>query len=346
LRAAEFPAWWGRVFNVLKLWKKKPALGVGLGVGLLGAVALAVRYGMQRSVRQPLPDIISPAIFATRLAQTTHGEIVYHTSGAGQPLMFLHGIYPGASSFEWSRVYPHFAVGHEVIAPDLVGFGESERPRHGLDADEHVRSLADLLFAVCEGRPAFVVASGFGAALAVKLAVQHPDLVHRLVLYAPIGLDASLRRMPFGISTLSHTPALNSFVYRNYFARRPFIRGWLARFGYGDPDRIGEDVTDVLTSFAGQYGAEHAMLAFLRGRLLYDVKSQLGRLLQPAAILWPDLPDRFPPILAERLAESIPQGHTVLAGRTGMLGALEAPELLQGLIDDELQRPARLSGAA
>jgi len=332
--------------NVLNFWKKKPALGVGLGVGLLGAVALAVRYGLQRTVRQPLPDIISPAIFATRVCQTTHGEIVYHTSGAGEPLVFLHGIYPGASSFEWSRVYPQFAVGRQVFAADLVGFGESERPRRGLDADDHVRALADLFFTVCAGQPATIVASGFGAALAVKLAVQHPELVQRLILYAPVGLDSSLRRMPFGMSALSRTPALNQFVYRNYFARRPFIRGWLTRFGYGDPERIGEDVIEVLTSFAGQYGAEHAMLAFLRGRLLYDVKSQLGRLPQPVTLLWPDLPDRFPPTQLERLAAAIPSCRTVLAGRTGMLGAMEAPELMRGLIDDELQRAQSLPGAA
>jgi pimeloyl-ACP methyl ester carboxylesterase len=331
---------------VLDFLKKKRAVGVGLGVGLLGAVALAIRYGMQRSARQPLPDIISPAIFATRVCQTTHGEIVYHTSGAGEPLLFLHGIYPGASSFEWSRVYPQFAVGYEVLAPDLIGFGESERPRRGLDADDHVRALADLLYGICGGRAASLVASGFGAALAVKLAVQHPDLVRRLVLYAPVGLDASLRRMPLGLSALSRAPLLNTFVYKNYFARRPFIRGWLGRFGFGDPARIGDEVVDVLTSFAGQYGAEHAMLAFLRGRLLYDVKSQLGRLSQPAAVLWPDLPDRFPPAQAERIARLIPHCHLALAGRTGALGALETPELLHGMIDAEFQRPVPVSGAA
>lgn len=331
---------------MLDFLKKKRAVGVGLGVGLLGAVALAVRYGMQRTSRQPLPDIISPAIFATRVCQTTHGEIVYHTSGAGEPLLFLHGIYPGASSFEWSRVYPQFAVGHEVVAPDLIGFGESERPRRGLDADDHVRALADLIYGICGGRAAAIVASGFGAAVAVKLAVQHPDLVKRLVLYAPVGVDASLRRMPLGLSALSHAPVLNTFVYKNYFARRPFIRAWLARFGFGDPARIGDEVVDVLTSFAGQYGAEHAMLAFLRGRLLYDVKSQLGRLTQPVAVLWPDLPDRFPPAQAERIARLMPNAHVALAGRTGALGALETPELLHGMIDAELQRPSQISGAA
>lgn len=329
-----------------EFWKKKPAIGVGLGVGLLGAVALAIRYGMQRAVRQPLPDIVSPAIFADRVCQTTHGEIVYHTSGAGAPVIFLHGIYPGASSFEWSRVYPEFVVGHEVIAPDLIGFGESERPRHGLDADDHVRSLADLCHTICPGRAAIVVASGFGAAIAVKLAVQHPDLISRLVLFAPIGLDSSFRRAPFGMRTLARTPVLNRFVYRNYFARRPFVRTWLTQIGFADASRLRDDVVDVLVSFASQYGAEHAMLAFLRGRLLYDVKTQIGRLTQPVTLLWPDLPDRFPRATADRLVQQIPHARLIPAGVLGVLGALEQPAELTRMIGSELDPMAWISGAA
>lgn len=331
---------------VREFWKKKPALGVGVGVGLLGAVAFAVRYGLQRAVRSPLPDNISPAIFADRVCQTTQGDVVYHTSGAGEPLIFLHGIYPGASSFEWSRVYPEFAIGNEVIAPDLIGFGESQRPRQGLDADDHVRSLADLCHEVCHGRPAGVVASGFGAAIAVKLAAQHPDLVRRLLLFAPVGLDASLRRAPTGLRTLARTPILNRFVYRNYFARSPFVRGWLAKVGYADPALLTDDVAHVLTSFASQYGAEHAMLAFLRGRLLYDAKSQIRRLPQPVTVFWPDFPERFPAEFAERLAAQLPKGRLVITPPLGTLGALERPSELLRLLRDELEPSGWISGAA
>lgn len=329
-----------------KSWQKKPALGVGLGVGLVGALALAARYGFQRATRQPIPDTISPAIFATRIANTSHGEIIYHTSGAGEPLLFLHGIYPGASSFEWSRVYPAFAVGHEVIAPDLIGFAESERPRHGLDADAHAQSLADFLHAVCDGRPAQVVASGFGAAIALKLAVQHPDLVRSLILFAPIGLDATLRRVPLGLATLARTPVLNRFVYGNYFARKPIIRSWLARYGFADASAITNDLVDVLVTCANQYGAEHAMLAFLRGRLLYDVKSQLPRITQPVTVLWPSSADRFSEELPRRLGASIPQCRVVSAGELGALGPLEAPERLRVLIDEALDGGIRQADVA
>ncbi len=307
---------------------------------------LALRYALHHSPRRPIPDSISPAIFATRVAQTSLGEVVYHTSGAGEPLVFLHGIYPGASSFEWSRVYPEFAVGYEVIAPDLIGFGESERPRQGLDADEHVQALADLARSVCAPQSLVVVASGFGAAIALKLAVQHPDLVRRLILLAPVGLDAAVRRVPAGLAMLARVPGLNTFVYKNYLARKPFVRGWLAKFGFADENLVTDEIVEIFVTCAGQYGAEHAMLAFLRGRLLYDVKSQLPRVTQPVAVLWPSLPDRFPEDLAARLSGAIRTCQIVPAGVLGSLGALEAPERVRDLIECELAKDLPLSGAA
>ena len=127
---------------------RRKALGVGLGAGLLGAVALAVRYGWRNTLRSIIPDAISPAVFATRVADTSAGEIVYHTADSqipGQPLLFLHGVFPGASSFEWSKIYPLFAEEWRVLVPDLIGFGESQRPEPAPSAEEQVRFLAEFL---------------------------------------------------------------------------------------------------------------------------------------------------------------------------------------------------------
>ncbi len=316
--------------------KKKPALGLGLGVGLLGTVALAVRYRMQRAMRQPIPETISPAIFATRVVPTSVGEIVYHVSGSGEPIIFIHGTYLGASSFEWSRVYPDFAANHTVIAPDLIGFGESERPAPGLDADDHALALAELIRELLPGRRPTLVASGVGAAVALKLAVQHPELPRQLILYAPVGLDATLRRLPMGIATLARIPGLNAFVYKNYFARRPFIQSWLQKVGFADPTLPADDIVDLLTTCAAQYGAEHALVAFLRGRVLYDVRTQLTRVATPVTVLWPDLPDRFPTDFPETLRAAIPRCEIVPADPLGALGALENPAHLRELIESRL----------
>jgi pimeloyl-ACP methyl ester carboxylesterase len=230
--------WWKRVFYlqcrfhgiehaVLNLWKRKPALGIGIGVGLVGAVALAARYGFRRVPRERIPDDISPAIFATRVAETGFGEMIYHISGAGDPVLFLHGIYLGASSYEWSKVYPHFTLGREVIAPDLIGFGESERPGVTMDATDYCESLVEFLRSTCGDRSPVIVASGLTAGIALLMASRHPERVRRLILLLPTGLKESGKWSAAGMIALAGLPGVNRFVYRNYLSRAPFIRGWL-----------------------------------------------------------------------------------------------------------------------
>jgi pimeloyl-ACP methyl ester carboxylesterase len=173
------------------MWKKLLARGrqfwrVSLGAGILGALVLSLRYAFRPTAKPKLPDAISPAIFATRLMYTSRGQVVYHESGQGSPLLFLHGIYVGASSYEWAKVYPHFAASQQVLAVDLLGFGESERPDVALSAADHVQVLTELMRAKFGGDRASIVASGMSAGFAAILAAQHPELVERLFLFMPV----------------------------------------------------------------------------------------------------------------------------------------------------------------
>jgi pimeloyl-ACP methyl ester carboxylesterase len=243
--------------------ERRKALGVGLGAGLLGAVALALRYGWRGTLRRIIPDAISPAVFATRVAGTSVGEIVYHTADLAipaPPLLFLHGVFPGASSFEWSRIYTDFAQSHKVLVPDLIGFGESQRPSEPLTAEEQVRSLADFLGEVVPGQTAVIVASGLSANLALLFAARHPEKVHRLLLWMP---DIALGKAnpSRGWHRLGWFPRLARLVYRHQLSTESFLRIWLQRSGYA-PEAPGfEETLSVISSTAQQYGAEHAFLA-------------------------------------------------------------------------------------
>ena len=317
---------------MLKFWRNKPALGVGVSVGLVGAVALAARYALRSSPRRPIPENISPKVFSTNIAQTGHGELVYHSSGSGAPMVFLHGVYPGASSFEWSKVYPLFTSEYLVIAADLLGFGESERPSPGLDADQHVQALADAFREMLPGEAAIVVASGFGAALAAKLAAQHPELVKCLVLLAPEGFDPKRQRVPRGIRFLAGIPRLNSFFYRHAMSRQPFVHDWLLQFGFRNATGIDPEIVDVISTCASQYGAEHAMISFLRGRARYDVTRQLSRINQPTTLLWPESDKDFPASDANLIVSSVPYCRAIMNSEISPLGALECPENTERLI--------------
>ncbi len=331
---------------VRKFWKRKPALGIGIGVGLMGAVALAFRYGLRRAPRDRLPDDISPAIFATRVAETTRGEMVYHISGAGEPVVFLHGIYLGASSYEWSKVYPHFTLDHEVIAPDLIGFGESERPGDPMDAVDYAESIAEFLLETCPGKRPTIVASGLTAGIALLMASRHPERIERLIVLLPTGLKESGKWRAAGMVALVGLPGLNRFVYRNYLSRAPFIRGWLTKFALGDPSRLNEEMVRALATCAQQTGAEHAIFGFLRGRLAFDIESRLDRVPQPVTILWPDRAAGFPLTAGEAIARKLADAKFIPVPDTGILAALESPGQITAILANELEGGMSLEGVA
>jgi pimeloyl-ACP methyl ester carboxylesterase len=316
----------------VRLWKRKPALGIGIGVGVLGAVALAVRYGMNRVVREPIPDAISPAIFATRVARTNFGEMIYHVSGSGEPLVFLHGVFLGASSYEWSRVYPRFVMDHEVIVPDLIGFGESERPPTRMDAVDYSSTLAEFLREVCPGKKPVLVASGLTAGISLLLAARHPELLSRLILFLPTGLKESGNWRAMGMLALSGIPGVRRFVYRNYLSRAPFVRAWLLRYALTNPESLTEEMVAILSTCAQQYGAEHAILGFLQGRMAFDIERRLRDIPIPVHILWPDKATGFPPDGGEAICRKLPLSSMEILPGCGILAALETPDIVETAI--------------
>lgn len=316
----------------MRLWKRKPALGIGIGVGVVGAIALAVRYGLNRVVREPIPDAISPAIFATRVARTNFGEMIYHVSGSGEPLVFLHGVFLGASSYEWSKVYPRFVMNHEVIVPDLIGFGESERPPSRMDAADYSAALADFLREVCPGQKPVLIASGLTAGISLLLAARHPELVSRLILFLPTGLKESGNWRAMGMLALSGIPGARRFVYRNYLSRAPFIRAWLLQYALTNPESLTEEMVTILSTCAQQYGAEHAILGFLRGRMAFDIERRLRDVPVPVNILWPDKATGFLPESGESICRKLPRSSMAFLPGCGILAALENPDMMEAAI--------------
>lgn len=307
------------------LWKRSPFVGFGIGIGFIGALAIALKH-RHRSARGIIPDEISPAIFATRAASTTHGGMVYHTSGSGEPLVFFHGFFLGASSYEWSKVYPKFAFNHEVIAPDLIGFGESERPAKPLSPSDYVESWAEFLHEVAPRKPAVIVASGLSANLSLILAARHPELVSRMVLFLPTDLRDLHKCRTMGLVAKSRIPGLSGLIYRRHIAQIPFIRNWLASYGFFDADKISAETLSVLANCAQQYGAEHAILNFVKNRRGFDVSRHLSGVMAPVHILWPSRAVGFHPNDATNLCRNLSRASLELLADASAFAPIESPE--------------------
>jgi haloalkane dehalogenase len=316
---------------------------VSLGAGILGGLVLTLRYALRPSAKPRLPEAISAAIFATRVFYTSRGQLVYHESGQGRPLVFLHGIYVGASSYEWSKVYPHFAAKHQVLAVDLLGFGESERPNVALSAAEHVQILTELVQAKCGGERASIVASGLGAGFATVLAAQHPELVERLVLLMPVGyVQFGRRDLPKRYGLCSRVPLLNSAFYRRYLSTRTQIRAWLKSSRFADTEKVGDEVVEVLTTFAQQLGAERAILQWLSGRFDLDLQKRLAELSQPVTLLWGENSVAPPLEWAYRLRSIAKQCSLIVLPNTGLLAPLESPLQVAEVLGKELDPTIRI----
>lgn len=124
-----------------------------------------------------------------------HGHRVVYRLGGSEPgatrpvLLLIHGL--GGSSATWGEVLHAFARRYTVVAPDLLGHGESDKPRHDYSLGGHANVLRDLMIAIGLER-ATVVGQSLGGGVALQLAYQHPERCERLVLVSSGGLGSEV----------------------------------------------------------------------------------------------------------------------------------------------------------
>ncbi len=115
-----------------------------------------------------------------------HGHRVgYRIGGSGPVIVLIHGM--AGSSATWRSVMPALAERFTVIAPDLVGHGDSEKPRGDYSLGAFASGVRDLLLALGHER-ATVVGQSLGGGVAMQFAYQFPERCERLVLVASGGL--------------------------------------------------------------------------------------------------------------------------------------------------------------
>lgn len=113
----------------------------------------------------------------------------YHDVGSGAPVLLIHGSGPGVTAWaNWRLVLPELGKTSRAIAPDMVGFGYTERPagiEYGVDGwVAHAIGLLDALGI----EQTDLIGNSFGGAIALALAIRHPQRVRRLVLMGSVGV--------------------------------------------------------------------------------------------------------------------------------------------------------------
>jgi len=109
-------------------------------------------------------------------------------AGEGAPVVLVHGSGPGVTAYaNWRLTVPDLAARFRVIAPDMAGFGRSDKPGgYGMKLwTGQLLALLDVLGL----EKVSLVGNSFGGGLALRVAVEHPDRVHRMVLMGAAGVE-------------------------------------------------------------------------------------------------------------------------------------------------------------
>lgn len=189
---------------------------------------------------QPLEerDVSNPEIATSVVAAGIRTNV--HDLGSGPPVLLIHGSGPGVSAWaNWRLVMPELARRARVIAPDMVGFGFTERPVAGrYDMDTWVAQAVGLLDALDVERTD-LVGNSFGGALALAIAIRHPQRVRRLVLMGSVGVPFAIT--PGLDAVWGYTPSFEAMrQLLDLFAHdRGLVNDDLARLRYEASIRPG-----------------------------------------------------------------------------------------------------------
>ena len=251
-----------------------------------------------------------------------------HDQGEGFPVLLIHGSGPGVTAWaNWRGIIPQLAQTRRVVAPDMLGFGYSERPVDGQYNQarwvEHAIGVLDALGI----EQADIVGNSFGGGLALALAIRHPERVRRLVLMGSVGVSFPITE---GLETAwGYTPSLaNMRKLLDLFAHdRSLVNDELAELRYQASIRPG-----FQESFA-------AMFPPPRQNGVDDLASREAdiRTLPHETLVIHGREDRIIPLNASlTLAQWIPNAQLHVFGHCGHWTQIEHADRFPRLVEDFL----------
>ncbi len=317
------------------LWKTLLAGGAGV------AALAAVNASIQRRVPEPDDSALGGD---AKLFTWKYGQIFYKEAGLnnpGLPIVFIHGIGAGVSSFMWRKNFDALAKDFRVFALDLLGFGFSDKPPAApYSADLYVELISDFIREVAGGR-ANVVASSLGASYAVRVADEHPELINAMILNAPAGYDTMNTRPGMAGAAfygLLQSPVLGTSFY-NVMASERSIRDYARRTLFYDYRRVTDRLVAHLYATSHQAGAQHAIAAFMSGYLNCDMRPAFSRLDQPIILVWGKQDLTTPVSKAVALIESNPRARLEVFDFCRVMPEQEHPEEFNSLVRESFKQP-------
>lgn len=258
--------------------------------------------------------------------------------GEGPPVVLVHGL--GGVAENWLLNLAALAADWRVHVLDLPGFGRSGKPSLAYSIPCFAAFLADYLEAHNLGRTC-LIGNSLGGAIALQLALEHPERVSALVLADSAGFS---RHVPSALR-LAMLPGIGEVLVRP----SPLLANWILRRCYCDASLITEEMTRILGAVLDEPGLTSSLLHILRQLLRHQSAQSvevflagLRTLAVPSLVIW-GREDRVLPVGdAYTAAAVLPDVELEIFERCGHLPQMECAELFNQRVIDFLKRRAQL----
>src|SRR5437763_16849491 len=302
----------------------------------------------QRARRRPQPRVRAlPTI--ERVEVRLHGHRVnFNIAGEGPPIVLIHGVAGRAA--QWDETMLLLAERHTVTAPDLLGHGESAKPRGDYSLGAHASGIRDLLVGL-NIECATIVGHSLGGGIAMQFAYQFPERCERLVLVSSGGLGEDVHPLLRAATLPGSEFVLPLLAHPRVLELASLIPRLLGRVGL----RTRPDLTEMARGYQSLSNAD-ARSAFIHTvRAVIDPTGQrinaTDRLYlaskMPTLIVWGCLDRIIPVEHAQPAHEAMPGSRLELFEDAGHFPHLDEPQrfarLLEGFLDET--EPARLDTA-
>jgi len=310
---------------------KKRYLLAGLSGLVAGAIATKL-LTRPRAVSWPdsLEFIFNPEYSWFTLVNGV--RIHYQEAGdeKAPPIILIHGFI--SSNLIWSTTLLQLArKGFRVIAPDLPGYGYSDKPADALyTISEQARAIVGLMDRLQIER-ATIVGASYGGAIAATMALDYPERVEKLILVGAVTNDDAKKKMLLRISCL---PIIGDIATPLFLGSR-----WILRKRMEDMyRRMGRSVNDRMVAarhhLLATSNAHRAMIRTARRWSANRIQREASLIRQPAMLVWGDQDDHIPLEDAIKLRDAIPNAKLIIFRNCGHLPPAEYPEQFVGAVSD------------
>ena len=274
--------------------------------------------------------------------------MIYRVAGSGPPVVLIHGMIN--SSVHWESVALRLADSYTVIAPDLIGHGESAAPRGDYSLGAHAAGIRDLLTAIGIDS-ATVVGHSLGGGVAMQFFYQFPQRTERLILVSSGGLGHQVSPLLRGAALPGASALLSLAAHRRVLAVLLELSERLGRKGSGKAVYL-RAIARALQPLE-EPGAREAFLQTLRS--VIDVRGQrvsaVDRLYlldaMPTMIVWGGRDNTIPVTHGRQMHDAVPGSRFEILPRAAHFPNLEDPDGLAAVLRDFLETtaPAKIDDA-